>query len=92
MSEEQLQRLLEKLKQDPALVQKLKAASDLDEGLAIIKAEGLDVSKAELLRYQARQTLEMNEQELEGVAGGANWCGTMMCILALSIGGCDGTD
>ena len=50
------------------------------------------MSKAELLRYQARKTLEMNDQELEGVAGGANWCGTLMCILAFSIGGCDGTD
>jgi predicted ribosomally synthesized peptide with nif11-like leader len=92
MSEEQLQSLLEKLKHDPALVRKLKAASNFEEGLALIKAEGFDVSKAELLRYQARQTLEMNEQELEGVAGGANWCGSILCILALSIGGCDGTD
>lgn len=92
MSEEQLQNLLAKLKQDPALVEQLKAASDLDQGLALIRSEGFDVTKAELLRYQARQTLEMNDQELEGVAGGANWCGSMMCILALSIGGCDGTD
>jgi len=92
MSEEQLQRLLEKLKQDPALVKQLQAASDFEEGLALIKEEGFDVSKAELLRYQARKTLEMNDQELEGVAGGANWCGTLMCILAFSIGGCDGTD
>lgn len=92
MSEDQLQSLLSKLKEDQDLAQKLKLATDFDQALALIRSAGFEVKKADLLRYQARQTLEMSDAELEGVAGGANVCGTVLCILALSIGGCDGTD
>ena len=30
-----------------------------------------DVSKGDWLKYQAKQTLELSDEELEGVAGGA---------------------
>jgi predicted ribosomally synthesized peptide with nif11-like leader len=77
MSEEQLAALLAKLKDDAGLQEKLKGAADLDAVLAIAKDAGFDVSKADWLRYQANQTIELSDEELEGVAGGGwgdpNW-------------------
>ena len=70
MSEEQLAALLAKLKDDAGLQEKLKGAADLDAVLAIAKDAGFDVSKAAWLRYQATQTLELSDEELENVAGG----------------------
>ena len=70
MSEEQLAALLAKLKDDEVLQEKLKGASDLDAVLAIAKDAGFDISKADWLRYQAKQTIELSDEELEGVAAG----------------------
>ena len=70
MSEEQLSALLAKLKEDAGLMEKLKAAGDLDTAVAFAKEAGFDVSKADWLRYQAKQTLELSDEQLEGVAGG----------------------
>ena len=77
MSAEQLAALLAKLKDDEGLQEKLKGAADLDAVLAIAKDAGFDVSKAAWLRYQANQTLELSDEELEGVAGGLRgwWAG-----------------
>ena len=76
MSEEQLAALLAKLKDDEGLQEKLKGASDLDAVLAIAKEAGFDVSKADWLRYQAQQTIELSDEELEGIAGGGCYAGT----------------
>ena len=70
MSEEQLAALLAKLKDDVGLQEKLKGAADLDATLAIAKEAGFDISKADWLRYQAKQTIELSDEELEGIAGG----------------------
>ena len=70
MSEEQLAALLAKLKDDEGLQEKLKGASDLDAAIALAKEAGFDVSKADWLKYQAQQTIELSDEELEGVAGG----------------------
>ena len=71
MSEEQLTALLAKLMDDAGLQEKLKGAGDLDAAVALAKEAGFDVSKADWLKYQANQTLELSDEELEGVAGGA---------------------
>ena len=76
MSEEQLAALLAKLKDDEGLQEKLKGAADLDAVLAIAKDAGFDISKAAWLRYQATQTLELCDEELEGIAGGTATCMT----------------
>ena len=70
MSEEQLLVLLAKINEDAGLQEKLKGAADLDAFLTIAKEAGFYVSKADWLKYQAQQTLELSEEELEGVAGG----------------------
>jgi predicted ribosomally synthesized peptide with nif11-like leader len=72
MSEEQLASLLAKLKNDAELQEKLKGAGDLDTALAMAKDAGFDVSKAEWLKFQAKQTLSLSDEELEVVAGGYN--------------------
>ena len=70
MSEEQLAALLAKLKEDAGLQEKLQGAADLDAAAALVKEAGFDVSKADWLKYQAQQTLELSDAELESVAGG----------------------
>jgi predicted ribosomally synthesized peptide with nif11-like leader len=76
MSEEQLAALLAKLNDDAGLREKLQGAADLDAALAIAKDAGFDISRctdeAAWLRYQAKQTIELSDEELDGVAGGEN--------------------
>jgi predicted ribosomally synthesized peptide with nif11-like leader len=85
MSEEQLSALLAKLKEDSSLQEKLKGAADLDAVVAMAQEAGFDVSKADWLRHQAKQTLELSDEELESVAGGrygvgAGSVGSCWCI------------
>jgi predicted ribosomally synthesized peptide with nif11-like leader len=70
MSEEQLAALFAKLKDDAGLRDKLQAAVDLDAAVALAKEAGFDVSKADWLKYQTKQNLELSDEELEGVTGG----------------------
>lgn len=70
MSDEQLSGLLARLKEDAGLREKLKTAADLDAILTIARDAGFDVSKSDWLRLQARQALELSDEELEEVAGG----------------------
>ena len=71
MSEEQLAAFLEAVEGDTSLQETLKGAADLDAAVAVAKEAGFDVSKADLLEYQAQQTLELSDEELEKVAGGS---------------------
>jgi len=73
MSEEQLSALLAKLKDDAGLQEKFKSAGDLDAAMTLAQEAGYDVSKADLLKFQAKQTLELSDEDLEDVAGGINW-------------------
>ena len=70
MSEEQLSALLAKIKEDAGLREKLQGAADLDAAVAMANEAGFDVRMADWLRYQAKQTLELSDEELEGLAGG----------------------
>ena len=70
MSEEKLSALLAKLKDDAGFQEKLKGVADLDAAVALLEEAGFDISKADWLKYQAKQTLELSDEELEGVAGG----------------------
>jgi len=77
ISEEQFSALLARLKVDAGLQEKLKGAVDLDPAVALAKEAGFDISRADWLKFQAKQnlwTLELSDVELEGVAGG---CGCM---------------
>ncbi|QBE69398.1 hypothetical protein SynWH8101_1816 [Synechococcus sp. WH 8101] len=65
MSEEQLKAFLGVVKADAALQEKLKTAADADAVVAIAKAAGFVISVEGL-----KSSLEVSEEELEGVAGG----------------------
>jgi len=71
MSEEQLAALLAKLKQDADLREKLQGASDLDAAEVLAREAGFDVNKVDWFQYQAKQSLNLRDVDLEVVAGGA---------------------
>ncbi len=63
MSPEQLVALLSKLKEDAGVHQeKLRGATDLDAAVTWAKDAGFDVSKADLLKYQAPVTLGLSDE------------------------------
>ena len=70
MSEEQLSALLTKLKEDAGLQEKFKCAANPDAAVEIAKEAGFDMSKADWIKYQANQTLQLSNEELEQVSGG----------------------
>lgn len=70
MSEEQLTALRARLSEDAALRKKLLAAGDLDSAVLLAREAGFHISKADLLKHQSQQTLELSDEELEGLAGG----------------------
>ena len=83
MSEEQLLALLAKLKEDTGLQDKFKGAVDVDAAIALAKEAGFDLSKAVWLKYQEQQSVDLSDEEVEGVAGGvnsANPCSTFGCV------------
>jgi len=84
MSEEQLSALLAKLNEDACFREKLQGAADLDAAVALAQEAGFDVNKADWLRHQAKQTLELSDDELEDVAGGGN--NPRMCSFGISWG------
>ena len=87
MSEEQLTALLAKIKEDAGLQEKLKGAADIDAVIALAKEAGFDVSKADWLKYQAKQTIELSDEELEGVAGGLLYPTLSPCLPGWEVGG-----
>ena len=86
MSEQQFSALLAKLKDDAELQEKFKGAADLDAAVALAKEAGFDVSNADWLKYQAKQTLELSDEELENVSGGTY----VMFSIATAIGLAEG--
>lgn len=70
MSEQQLSALLAKLKEDAGLREKLLGAADLDAALATANDAGFDVSMSDWLICEAKQILELSDEELEGLSGG----------------------
>ena len=66
MSLEQLKAFLSKVKGDSSLQDKLKAAKSAEDVVSIAKEHGHE--------FTADKITELNEEDLEGVAGGAVLC------------------
>ena len=73
MSEEQLKAFLEKVKADTSLQEKLNGAADADAVVEIAKDAGFSITAEDIQSMQSA-TVELSDEELEGVAGG------MMCL------------
>ena len=69
MSEEQLNALLEKVKADTSLQEKLKAAASPDAAIETTKEAGFAITAEDIQSMQSA-TVELSEDELEGAAGG----------------------
>jgi predicted ribosomally synthesized peptide with nif11-like leader len=70
MSEEQIKAFLGKVKGNPLLFERLRAATDDESFVAIAKEAGFSVDRVELSRYLANDGETLSDEELEGVAGG----------------------
>ena len=73
MSEEKLKAFLEKVKSDTSLQEKLKAATDTGAVVAIAKEVGFAITAEDIQSMQSA-TMELTDDELEGVAGGTRDC------------------
>jgi predicted ribosomally synthesized peptide with nif11-like leader len=67
---EQISALLATLNSNPNLREKFLRAADLDAAVEVAKEAGLDLRKEDLLKYQANQTLELSDEEMESMSGG----------------------
>ena len=70
MSEEQLKAFLEKVKADTSLQEKLKAAASPEAAMDIAKEAGFSITAEDI---QSMQSESVNDEELEGAAGGFDW-------------------
>jgi predicted ribosomally synthesized peptide with nif11-like leader len=82
MSDDQLKAFLEAVKADAVLQEKIKAASDPDEAVAIAKESGFAISVDDL-----KQRREVSDAELENLAGGARVTIEITCNCPDTIGG-----
>jgi len=55
---------------NPEVAKKVAACQNYNEAAEIAKANGINVSGAELTKYAAEQTAELSDEDLEAVAGG----------------------
>ena len=56
---------------NPEVAKKVAACQNHNEEAEIAKANGINVSGAELTKFAAEQTAELSDADLEAVAGGA---------------------
>jgi predicted ribosomally synthesized peptide with nif11-like leader len=79
MSQEDLQKFLEAVRQDASLQEKLKAEGA--DPVAIAKEAGFSVTQAELIRAHASHIENLSDEELENAAGGF----TEMAIVGFTV-------
>ena len=81
MSQEQLKEFLEAVKADAGVQEQLKAAGDADAVVAIAKEAGFKISAEDLKNTK----VELSEEELEGVAGGAGVRDTNALLVCITV-------
>lgn len=70
MSQDQLQALIEAIKNNPQLQQQLSTASSIEEAAGIASEAGFNISSDDINQAIASSGLELTDSELEAVAGG----------------------
>ncbi len=71
MSQEDLTRFVEAVRQDSSLQEKLRAEGA--DPVAIAGEAGFAITQAEFLRAQASRAEDLSDEELESAAGGCQW-------------------
>ena len=71
MSQEDLTRFLEAVRQDPSLQEKLRAEGA--DPVATAGEAGFSITQAELLHHQVGRTENLSDEDLENLAGGECW-------------------
>ena len=56
---------------NPEVAKKVAACQNYNEVAEIAKANGINISGAELTKYAAEQTAQLSDEQLEAVAGGS---------------------
>jgi predicted ribosomally synthesized peptide with nif11-like leader len=82
MSIESAKTFIEKVKEDEALQEKLKAVDSEENFFAVVKEAGFDFTKEEWGEFNTKKEGTLSETELSSVAGG-----DLLCMLAGSTAG-----
>ena len=69
---------------NPEVAKKVAACQNYNEVAEIAKANGINVSGAELTKFAAKQTAELSDEDLEAVAGGT-WTGNQAVDTIISV-------
>ena len=89
MSEEQLKAFIDKVKTDTSLQEKLKTVPSPEAAIEIAKEAGFLITVEDIQSVQS-EAVELSDDELEGVSGGAGmapvysqftWCDQIGCLL-----------
>ena len=83
MSLEQIEIFIASVRVDRNLQEQIKSAPNIDATVKIAKAAGFDITAVELIRFQAKATAELTDDELEKVAAGAfisNFLSLIYCV------------
>lgn len=70
MSQEQIKALIEALKSNPQLQQKLSTATSIEEATTLAAEAGYSISVDDITQAVSSSSLELSDAELEAVAGG----------------------
>ena len=71
---------------NPEVAKKVAACQNYNQVAEIAKANGFNVTGAELTKYSAEQTAELSDEQLEAVAGGGGpWTGSENVDTVLSV-------
>jgi predicted ribosomally synthesized peptide with nif11-like leader len=83
MSSEQLSAFMEVVATNEGLQEKLKCVADFDGLAELARGAGFDVTKADCIKLQDQQIIELTDNDLDGLSGGGNntgwlgfWCST----------------
>jgi predicted ribosomally synthesized peptide with nif11-like leader len=79
MSQEDLQKFLEAVRQDSSLQEKLQAEGA--DPVAIAGEAGYSITQPELIRAHASHIQNLSDEELEGAAGGTS---IMLCAIGVA--------
>jgi len=83
MSQEDLTKFLEAVRQDSSLQEKLRA--EKSDPLAIAKEAGFSVTQAELMRVHAEHVQNLSDEELESVSGGTLVGGAVIFVACMTV-------